>query len=196
MDHREQDNRYEQLYKELFGRVNDFHEGNKRRIRRGAISLIILPVVLELIRQLTDSDKVFFLIIWIIAMFILCAFLISVEYIDDSIQKYLNDITDREASFDALVTTPDAISDKFRERVTGMYSARGRIIPRLIAGTGESEQSGTESDDASLTEGMDAAELVDEAVHELSEDEIEAIIEFGKKDNAAAQSEAEDGGEE
>ena len=95
--------KYEELYTELLGRGEMLHESNKRRIRRGLIILVILPVVLEFIRWMTDSDKVVFLIIWIIIMFVLSAYLISIEYLDYSIEETLRDVTDTEADFDGLL---------------------------------------------------------------------------------------------
>lgn len=115
---------YEGLYSELFERAESLHESNKRRIRRGLIGLIVLPVVLILIRRLTDSDKIVFLIIWIIAMFILCAYLITVEYFDSAIQGTIEDVTDQEAEFDGLLVTPDEIQGKVRDRLEEIKAAR------------------------------------------------------------------------
>lgn len=114
-DHR-QDRRYEELYSQLFERGLDMHVNNKKRIKDGLILLVILPVILEIIRRLTESDKIFFLIIWVFCMFITCIYLISIEYIDDSIQKTLRDVTDREADFDELFMGTEQIGEKLSER--------------------------------------------------------------------------------
>ena len=113
-DHR-QDRRYEELYSQLFERGLDMHVNNKKRIKVGLILLVILPVILEIIRRLTESDKIFFLIIWVFCMFITCIYLISIEYIDDSIQKTLRDVTDREADFDELFMGTEQIGEKLSE---------------------------------------------------------------------------------
>ena len=113
--------KYEQLYEQLLGRGEALHESNKRRIRRGMTVLIILPFVLEFIRWLTDSDKVVFLIVWILIMFVLSAYLISIEYLDYSVESTLNEVTDAEASFDGLLPKPDLtraeISELLRSRL-------------------------------------------------------------------------------
>ena len=114
-DHR-QDRRYEELYSQLLERGLDMHVHNKKRIKVGLILLVILPVILEIIRRLTESDKIFFLIIWVFCMFITCIYLISIEYIDDSIQKTLRDVTDREADFDELFIGTEQIGEKLSER--------------------------------------------------------------------------------
>lgn len=78
-----QDNRY----RNLNNLVDNYHEKNKKRLRTSGIVLILLPVILGLIRWLTDSDKVVFLMIWIFCMFAIAAYLISVEYLDETIRK-------------------------------------------------------------------------------------------------------------
>ena len=111
------DQRYESLYTELLDRGDQLHEANKRRIKRGLITLLILPVVLDFIRLVTDSDKVVFLIIWILIMFAMSAFLISVEYLDSAIEKTLVDVTDTEADFDGLLPRPDGAVSDLHERI-------------------------------------------------------------------------------
>ena len=111
-----QDNRYEELYTQLLERGLDMHINNKRRIRVGLILLLLLPVILGLILWLTESDKIIFLLIWVFCMFVISIYLISVEYIDDSIQKTLEDVTDREAGFDELFMGTEKIGEKITER--------------------------------------------------------------------------------
>ena len=101
MDDR-QDSRYEELYEQLLERGLDMHMHNKRRIRNGMILLLLLPVILGVILWVTGSDKIVFLIIWVICMFILSIYLITIEYIDDSVEKTLEEVTDREADFGEL----------------------------------------------------------------------------------------------
>lgn len=102
---------YGKLYNEMADYAERFHEKNKKRIRIGIVMLFVLPVALGLIRWLTDSDKIVFLLIWVISMFILSAYLISVEYMDDSIQRKLTELTDREAEFDDLLSERGLLSE-------------------------------------------------------------------------------------
>ena len=113
---------YEQLYTQLLERGEMLHESNKKRIRRGLILLVILPAILGLILWITGSSKIVFLIIWILCMFALCAYLISVEYLDDSIQKTLEDVTNREADFDGLL--PHASAEELQERIKARIAER------------------------------------------------------------------------
>lgn len=90
-------NKYEALYTELMSRGEQLHESNRRRIRRGLAMLVIIPVVLGFIRWITDSDKVVFLIIWILLMFAHSAYLITIEYLDNAVEKTLKKASEAEA---------------------------------------------------------------------------------------------------
>ncbi len=78
-----QDNRYNNLS----SYADQVHEKTKKRIKYSGIVLILLPVVLGLIRWMTHSDKIFFLVIWILCMFAISAYLVSVEYYDHAIHR-------------------------------------------------------------------------------------------------------------
>ena len=124
MNENKTNNSYEKLYGELFDRAEALHESNKRRLRRGLIGLIVLPVVLIIIRLVTDSDKIVFLIVWVVCMFLLCAYLMTVEYLDDSIQKTLINVTNQEAEFDELLLSPEDIQERLRERLAAIKPAK------------------------------------------------------------------------
>ena len=124
MDRNKQDIRYEELYDKLLERGVALHEGNKRRIRNGLIFLAVFTVLMILIRMITDSDRVVFMLLWVIGMFVASIYLISVEYIDDSIRKTLEDVSEREADFGELL--PD--SEQMRERVHSHIQERHEEI--------------------------------------------------------------------
>ena len=124
MDRDKQDIRYEELYNRLLERGVALHESNKKRIRAGLIFLIVFTVLMILIRLITDSDRVVFMILWVVGMFAASIYLISVEYIDDSRQKTLEDVSEREADFGELL--PD--SAQVRERVQNRIQVRHEEI--------------------------------------------------------------------
>lgn len=94
----------DKLYAKLLIFAEELHMGNKRRIRNGFISLAVLPVLLIIIRLLTDSSRVVFLIIWILTMFVAAAFLIFVAYVDRQLQDTLNELSESEKKeFDSLL---------------------------------------------------------------------------------------------
>ena len=117
MDRNRQDIRYEELYNRLLERGITLHENNKKRIRIGLIFLIVFTVLMILIRLITDSDRVVFMILWVVGMFAISIYLISVEYIDDSIRKTLEDVSDREAEFGELLPDSEEVREKVHSRI-------------------------------------------------------------------------------
>ena len=122
MTDREKDLQYEQLYTQLLSRSEILHENNKKRIRYGVILLLLLPFILGFIIWITDSNKIVFLILWIICMFAISVYLISVEYLDDSIKKTLEEVTEREIGLDQLL--PNASGRDLQERIRDRLTER------------------------------------------------------------------------
>lgn len=105
-----QDNRYNNLS----SYADRVHEKTKKRIKYSGIVLILLPVVLGLIRWMTHSDKIFFLVIWIFCMFAISAYLVSVEYYDHAIRRIAGGI-DEDAADDAAEEAAEALEDDAAE---------------------------------------------------------------------------------
>lgn len=80
------------FYEKLVPFAEKSHEQNQRRLHAGVAWLFVLPVLLYIIRNMTDSSKIAFLIFWIIGMFAIASFLVFVAYVDDELQKNLNDL--------------------------------------------------------------------------------------------------------
>lgn len=80
------------FYEKLLPAAEDSHLKNQRRLRSGVVWLFVLPILLLIIRNMTDSSKIAFLILWIIGMFLIAAFLVFVAYMDDELQKNLSEL--------------------------------------------------------------------------------------------------------
>ena len=117
MDRNNQDIRYEDLYNRLLDRGMALHESNKKRIRVGLVFLGVFTVLMILIRLITNSDRVVFMILWVVGMFAISVYLISVEYLDDSIRKTLEDVSDREADFGVLLPDSEQVREKVQTRL-------------------------------------------------------------------------------
>ena len=133
-----QDRHYEELYERLLERGEAMHANNKKRIRVGLVLLALLPAILIIIRLLTDSDRVVFLIIWVLSMFALCIYLISIEFIDDSLRKTLEEVTEREADFGELIPDSEAVHNRIHEHVAELvrsgYTGRpcDKVVERAV----------------------------------------------------------------
>ena len=57
--------KYSQLYQALLQEVLQFHNGNQRRIRKGMLSLLLVPLVFLVLLFLSEGSRVIFLLLWI-----------------------------------------------------------------------------------------------------------------------------------
>ena len=118
------ENKYSQLYQALLQEVLQFHSGNQRRIRKGMLSLLLVPLAFLVLLFLSDGSRVIFLLLWIVSMFGIAAYLIAVEYIDYEMQNKVKQITKKEVELDQLTALP-----------TGMP----QLLPHLRGRSQESE---------------------------------------------------------
>lgn len=98
--------KYSQLYQALLQEVLQFHNGNQRRIRKGMLSLLLVPLVFLVLLFLSEGSRVIFLLLWIVSMFGIAAYLIAVEYIDYEMQNKVKKITKKEVELDQLTPLP------------------------------------------------------------------------------------------
>lgn len=101
--------KYSQLYQALLQEVLQFHSGNQRRIRKGMLSLLLVPLVFLVLLFLSEGSRVIFLLLWIMSMFGIAAYLIAVEYIDYEMQNKVKKIAKKEVELDQLTPLPSAM---------------------------------------------------------------------------------------
>ena len=110
------DDRYEKLYARLLTQTELLHQSNKRRIRRGLWGLLVLPGVLAVLLWLTGSSRIVFLLIWVLGMFVLSAYLITVEYLDFKVLRAMEGVSHKELDFDELLELDHPIHNRIVER--------------------------------------------------------------------------------
>lgn len=120
--------KYSQLYQALLQEVLQFHSGNQRRIRKGMLSLLLVPLAFLVLLFLSDGSRVIFLLLWIVSMFGIAAYLIAVEYVDYEMQNKVKKITQKEVELDQLTALP-----------TGMPQLLPQLLPHLRGRSQESE---------------------------------------------------------
>lgn len=87
---------YQQLYQDMVKQQGKFHARNRKRIRSGIRCILIIPLFFLLLMFLTGSNKVIFLTLWIVSLFLLAAYLIYVEYGDFRVQQAIAEISRNE----------------------------------------------------------------------------------------------------
>ena len=158
----------DKLYAKLLIFAEELHMGNKRRIRNGFISLAVLPVLLIIIRLLTDSSRVVFLIIWILTMFVAAAFLIFVAYVDRQLQDTLNELSESEKKeFDSLL------------EIRGRSVAKPRIKPAEKALTMVEQKSEEKPEEKPEARPIEKAieKAVEKPVAQAVEKAVEQVVE-------------------
>lgn len=112
---------YHELYDRLVSEVTALHRANRRRISKGLLGMIIVLFLYLILLFVTQGEKVIILLLWIITMFALAAYLITVEYLNYELKKKLQSITQTEHDFfpDSLeiVDAVDAIKAEIAEKI-------------------------------------------------------------------------------
>lgn len=85
------------------------HEKNRKRIKRGMICMFVIPVVFLILLFTMQSSKIVYLVLWIASLFILCGYLIAVEYSDYSLQEKLEALGVDEHGVDGSLIGPDVL---------------------------------------------------------------------------------------
>lgn len=96
-------NRYEEMYEKLVFYQQKVHESNQKKIRIGLKCIWIIPLIFLFLLFWTESNKVVFLILWIVSLFGIAVYLILVEYSDYNLQEKLSEITEEEREPEALL---------------------------------------------------------------------------------------------
>ena len=90
------ENQYKQLFHAIMKYEEEMHLKNQKRIKIGIQCLIWIPMVFLILLFLTESDKVVFLVLWIISLFVIAVYLIYVEYVDFQMQEKIAEISSGE----------------------------------------------------------------------------------------------------
>lgn len=85
------------------------HEKNRKRIKTGMICMFVIPVVFLILLFTMQSSKIVYLVLWITSLFILCGYLIAVEYSDYSLQEKLEALGVDEHGVDGSLIGPDVL---------------------------------------------------------------------------------------
>mgnify|MGYP000330945268 CR=1 FL=1 len=152
----------ERNYEEIFQKVLDYeqalHEKNRKRIKIGLKCIWIVPLFFLALLFLTGSNKVIFLILWIVSLFALSIYLIVVEYMDYNLQEKIMELKGEEGDLKAVTPTDfDRAAQIIREtRKEGLLLLNDDID--LETGTEEDPEDETEEENEDETEDWEDGE--------------------------------------
>ncbi len=98
------DKQFRQMYEKLMSYENTIHEQNQRRIKIGMRCIYIIPLIFLVLLLVTESSKIVFLVLWIVSLFGIAVYLISVEYVDYKLQEKMNEISGRGDTVESLIS--------------------------------------------------------------------------------------------
>lgn len=75
------------MYEELNAMQASMHEQNQRRIRTGIRAMFLVPLIFLFLMFISGSSKLIFLVLWIASLFLIATYLLTVEYLDFTMQK-------------------------------------------------------------------------------------------------------------
>jgi Fe2+ transport system protein B len=107
----------EDVQEQLADFGNNLHEKNRRRIRGGLWCIAIVPLIFMVLMFSMDTAKVVYLLLWVISLFVLCTYLVVVEYIDDRLQRRLD-----ELNVEMTHSQPELIGSDLRAFINSMMS--------------------------------------------------------------------------
>ena len=91
---------------EITAFAENMHTKNQHKKKICLRCMMIIPLVFMVLMFTMDTARVVYLLLWVISLFIFCAYLIIIDYIDDKLARKLNDlnIEIQEKQADASIT--------------------------------------------------------------------------------------------
>ena len=100
----------------LLDRIQDYqeteHQKNRRRIKYGFLSMLIVPTIIFILMFLseqTGTSKLIMLVVWIVSMLLIAVYLIVVDFVD---YKLMHVLESEEAAVEEIA---EAEADEFAD---------------------------------------------------------------------------------
>ncbi len=139
---------YEEIFQKVLNYEQTLHEKNRRRIKIGLKCIWIVPLFFLALLFLTGSNKVIFLILWIVSLFALSIYLIVVEYMDYNLQEKIMELKGEEGDLQAV--TPDDF-----DRAAQIIRETRKMIGAGLNSAVETEQEVSEENIAENAENIE-----------------------------------------
>lgn len=108
--------KYRKAYNMVIEYEKEAHRKNQKRIAVGLKLIIIIPLIFLALLFFTGSSKVIFLILWIVSLFILAAYLITVEYMDYNLMERMAKLRGQDDDMeDYDLIGNDAMGNRIRD---------------------------------------------------------------------------------
>ena len=109
------------------------HKKNQNRIKWGIRCVIIIPILFLILMFTMESSKYIYLTLWVVSMFLICAYLIYVEYADYKIQETMIELGMKDDSIDNLLpeNVVDARLTELSEKIAESQQSMGISLKEI-----------------------------------------------------------------
>ena len=108
---------------EITAFAENMHAKNQHKKKVCLRCMMIIPLVFMVLMFTMDTAKVVYLLLWVISLFIFCAYLIVIDYIDDKLARKLNELNIEIKEKQADTSLTDSIK-AFLSEVTNYKQSR------------------------------------------------------------------------
>ncbi len=135
------ENRYEEQFQKLKAYSEEEHKNNQHKIKVGIWVNIFLPLFFLILSFINTDSKIVFLIFWIISLFAIAFYLMTVEYQDYSLQERMREfgvVEEDERDFlfgHAVSSVTDKAMDKadvINEKLTETKKTISNTITKVL----------------------------------------------------------------
>lgn len=137
---------YQEMYSRLVDAVQSIYKSNLKRIHKGLWTMITVLVLYLVLLFVTQGEKTIILLLWIVTMFAIAAYLITLEYLNEELKKMLEHITQQEHDFGPAVA--DVIAEEELAALRGLIAAPKPISDAIAARLNRDAKKASETDEA------------------------------------------------
>ena len=140
----------------------EMHEKNQKRIKYGIRCVLMIPLIFMAVMFALDSNKVVFLVLWIVSLFAISIYLIVVEYSDYQAQMKLSELgIKKDDEIQGLITEPPVVEKVIRN--SGLLDSQAAQPMLHVLEDLETESAERNAGRASDNEDIIDKEVVDQA---------------------------------
>ena len=140
----------------------EMHEKNQKRIKYGIRCVLMIPLIFMAVMFALDSNKVVFLVLWIVSLFAISIYLIVVEYSDYQAQMKLSELgIKKDDEIQGLITELPVVEKVIRN--SGLLDSQAAQPMLQVLEDLETESAERNAGRASDNEDIIDKEVVDQA---------------------------------
>jgi hypothetical protein len=150
-----------EMYDRLLEEFSSLYQANQKRIHRGLWGMIVVLVLYLTLLFITQGEKVIILLLWIMTMFALAAYLVTIEYLNHELEKKIEHITMTEQNLGP--SGADVIAESNIAKLRSMIAEKPSLVDAILHHL-ESEADNTAVPDAAAVVAAAAVTNSDAAV--------------------------------